>query len=210
MTFAPNSYANQITMNKFLRLSVALVAIGASFNAQSADITVTDSGSGTGTVTWTNDNVYHLDGFVFVNSGQVLTIEEGTVIKGLPGTGADASALVVARGGQIIAIGTAAQPIIFTCESDPLDGSLPYDTRGQWGGLLILGSASLNSTPGETQIEGIPDTEPRGLYGGTNDGDSSGTLKYVSIRHGGTDIGAGNEINGLTFGGVGSGTIVEH
>ncbi|MEZ4799223.1 MAG: hypothetical protein R2809_05460 [Flavobacteriales bacterium] len=73
-----------------------------------------------------------------------------------------------------------------------------------------MGSATLNSTPGETQIEGIPETEPRGIYGGSNDTDDSGILRYVSIRHGGTDIGAGNEINGLTLGGVGSGTVIEH
>lgn len=197
-------------MNKFLRFGALAIAV-ASFNAvNAADIIVTDSGSGTGTTTWTSDNVYFLDGFVFVNSGQVLTIEAGTVIKGMPGTGADASALVVARGGQLFAEGTSTSPIIFTGEGDPLDGSLPFDSRGLWGGLIILGNAQLNSTPGETQIEGIPDTEPRGLYGGTNNADNSGTITYVSIRHGGTDIGAGNEINGLTLGGVGSGTIIDY
>ncbi|MEO0405068.1 MAG: T9SS type A sorting domain-containing protein, partial [Bacteroidota bacterium] len=123
---------------------------------------------------------------------------------------ADASALVVARGGQIMAEGTAESPIVFTYEADPLDGSVPYSTRGQWGGLIVLGNAGLNSTPGQTQIEGIPETEPRGLYGGDNDEDNSGVLRYISIRHGGTDIGAGNEINGLTLGGVGSETVVEY
>ncbi len=171
---------------------------------------ISDDGSGTGTTTWTNDNVYILDGFVFVNEGQVLTIEEGTVIKGMPGTGADASALIVARGGQIFAEGTAEEPIIFTFEADPLDGSTPFDTRGEWGGLIVLGDAQLNSTPGETQIEGIPETEPRGLYGGDNDEDNSGVIRYVSVRHGGSDIGAGNEINGITLGGVGSGTTIEY
>lgn len=179
-------------------------------NATAADIIVTDDGSGTGTTTWTNDNTYILDGFVFVNDGQVLTIQEGTVIKGMSGTGADASALIVARGGQIFANGTADAPIVFTFEEDPLDGSIPYDTRGQWGGLIVLGDATLNSSPGETQIEGIPETEERGLYGGSNDASNSGEIHYISIRHGGSDIGAGNEINGLTLGGVGSGTVIEH
>lgn len=197
-------------MNKLLRFGALALSV-ASFSAvQAADIIVTDNGSGTGTTTWTSDNVYILDGFIFVNSGQVLTIQEGTVIKGMPGTGSDASALIVARGGQIFAQGTSVNPIIFTAESDPLDGSLPFDSRGLWGGLIVLGNAQLNSTPGETQIEGIPDTEPRGLYGGTNDADNSGTLTYISIRHGGTDIGAGNEINGLTLGGVGSATIIDY
>ena len=148
----------------------------------------------------------YLDGFVFVNDGDTLTIEAGTVIKGAPGTQADASALIVARGAYIVAEGTAEEPIIMTFEGDPLDGSIPYTTKGQWGGLILLGSAKLNSVPGESAIEGIPTSEARGLYGGDNDEDNSGVLKYISVRHGGTDIGAGNEINGLTFGGVGSGT----
>ena len=87
---------------------------------------------------------------------------------------------------------------------------MPLDARGLWGGVIILGRASLNSEPGETPIEGIPTTEPRGIYGGDDDGDNSGVFRYVSIRHGGTDIGAGNEINGLTMGGVGSGTVIEY
>ena len=95
-----------------------------------------------------------------------------------------------------------------TAEAD--DGTLAATDRGLWGGLIILGSGVLNSTPGETQIEGIPTNEARGLYGGTNNADNSGLLKYVSIRHGGTDIGDANEINGLTLGGVGSGTVIEY
>lgn len=173
---------------------------------------ITDDGTGVGTTTWTKDKVYILDGFVFVNSGQILTIEAGTVIKGRAGQGTDASALVVARGGKIVAQGTAANPIIFTAEQDDVTKSddIPAGASGLWGGLIVLGNAGLNSTPGESAIEGIPTTETRGLYGGSNDADNSGTLSYVSIRYGGTDIGAGNEINGLTFGGVGSGTTVDH
>lgn len=173
-------------------------------------VTVTDYGKGTGTITWTSDKTWVLDGFVFVNSGQTLTIEAGTVIKGKPGIEADASALIVARGGMISAVGTSSDPIIFTAEADQLNGNIGKDQRGLWGGVIILGEASLNSNPGETAIEGIPTSETRGLYGGTDDTDNSGTLKYVSIRHGGTDIGEGNEINGLTLGGVGSGTTIEY
>lgn len=204
--------SNKRHMKIFTRLSTLLLLFGLTFSQSSLAevIIISDNGSGTGTSTWTSDNVYLLDGFVFVSDGQILTIEAGTVIKGMPGSGADASALVVARGGKLMAMGTADAPIIFTFEADALDGSTPYDTRGQWGGLIILGAAGLNSTPGETQIEGIPETEPRGLYGGSNDEDDSGTIQYISIRHGGTDIGAGNEINGLTLGGVGNGTTIEH
>ena len=172
--------------------------------------TIAASANGTGTVTWSKDTVYLLDGFVFVNSGQTLTIEAGTIIKGKSGVGASASALIVANGATINANGTSAAPIIMTYENDPLDGTTPLSTQGEWGGLIVLGDASLNSTPGSTQIEGIPTTETRGLYGGSNDADNSGTIKYVSIRHGGTDIGAGNEINGFTLGGVGSGTTIDY
>ena len=196
-------------MKHFLQLAFISIALACAAPSL-AQVVVTDDGSGTGTTTWTSDNTYVLDGFVFVNDGDVLTIEAGTVVKGRGGSGADASALVVARGGQIQANGTAEAPIVFTFEDDALDGSTPYDVRGQWGGVILLGSAQLNSSPGETQIEGIPDTEPRGLYGGDDDMDGSGTMTYVSIRHGGTDIGAGNEINGLTLGGVGSGTSLHH
>lgn len=170
-------------------------------------ITVTDN---TGTITWTKNNVYLLDGFVFVNSGDVLTIEAGTVVKGKAGTGASAAALIVAKGAKINACGTATNPIIFTFEADPLNGSVGMTTTGQWGGLILLGDAGLNTVPATQNIEGIPTSEPRGSYGGSNDLDNSGSLCYVSIRHGGTDIGAGNEINGLTLGGVGAGTSIHH
>lgn len=164
----------------------------------------------TNTTTWSKDTIYIIDGFVFVEDGDSLTIEAGTVVKAKPGQGVNASALIVARGGYIDAQGTASEPIIFTAITDDLNGSVPTLARGLWGGIIILGNAVLNSTPGETNIEGIPTTEVRGLYGGNDDTDNSGIIKYVSIRHGGTDIGSGNEINGLTLGGVGSGTTINY
>ena len=170
--------------------------------------TIPVSGS-TGTTTWTSNNVYILTGYVFVESGQILTIEPGTVVKGAPGSGVDASALIVTKGGQLIADGTAESPIIFTFEGDPLDGSVAYDTRGQWGGIIILGNATTNFG-GPAQIEGIPTDNNLAEYGGDNDADNSGILRYVSIRHGGTELGAANEINGLTLAGVGSGTTIDH
>ncbi len=171
---------------------------------------ITDLGGGTGTVTWTNDKDYLISGFVFVNDGQVLTIEAGTVIRAKTGQGSMASALIVARGGKIIAEGTNTEPIIFTAESDDLEGSVPIEARGLWGGLIILGNAPVNTEEGEDNIEGLPVSEPRALYGGIDEDDNSGILRYISIRHGGTDIGEGNEINGLTLGGVGRQTIVEY
>jgi sulfur transfer protein SufE len=186
--------------------------------AAAADIAVSDGGVNdiVGNTTWTSDNVYLLEGRVFVEAGETLTIEPGVVIKGKPGSNENASALVVARGGKIFAEGTAADPIIFTAEADDMGD--PFDLgptdRGRWGGLIVLGAATLNSpaaagSPIMDNIEGIPTSEPRGQFGGSDDNDNSGVIRYVSIRHGGVSIGSNNEINGLTLGGVGRGTTVE-
>ncbi|NOY58199.1 MAG: T9SS C-terminal target domain-containing protein, partial [Calditrichaeota bacterium] len=176
-------------------------------------VTVTDADiPANATVYWTADKTYLLDGRVFVDAGAVLNIEAGTVIKGKPGQGENASALIVARGGKIYAEGTATNPIIFTSENDDINNpTIPAaNESGLWGGVILLGNAVINVPGGETNIEGIPTTESRGLYGGSDDDDCSGVLRYVSIRHGGTEIGEGNEINGLTLGAVGRGTLVSH
>ena len=201
---------------KKLYILLFVVVLGFGYSCRKSDIiiedttNISDDGSGTGTITWTKDKEYLLEGFVFVNPGQTLTIEAGTVIRAKTGQGENATALIIARGGKIIAEGTENEPIIFTVEGDDLEGSVPVESRGLWGGLIILGNAPLNSESGESKIEGIPITEPRGIYGGNSSNDNSGIIKYVSIRHGGTNIGEGNEINGLTLGGVGSGTNIEH
>ncbi len=178
--------------------------------ATSTEKVIKDNGAGTGTTTWSTGDTIILEGLVFVNDGDILTIEPGVVVKGKPGTGENASALIVARGAKIYANGTAEQPIIFTAYADQLNGNLSKTDKGLWGGLIILGNGNLNSDPGETAIEGIPTSEPRGIYGGSDDTDDSGELRYISIRHGGTDIGEANEINGLTLGGVGSSTLIEY
>lgn len=167
-------------------------------------------------VTWTNDYVYILDGFVFVNDGQTLNIDPGTMIKGEPGSGENASALVVARGGQIYADGNPdsddpadADPIIFTAKAD--DGSgLGRDVRGEWGGVILLGDAELNSEPGVTSVEGVPGDEPRSEYGGTNNNHDVGVFRFVQIRHSGSQLEAGDEIQALTLGGVGRQSTVEY
>ena len=163
--------------------------------------------------------IWLIKGRVSVIDGTTLTIPAGTIIKAASGTGADASTLIVARGGKIIANGTADNPIIMTAAADNIEvgGTYPesgpalnVDTRGLWGGLLILGKApcSFKSDVTELQIEGIPTSDTNGLYGGSVADDNSGSFQYISIRHGGAEIGEGNEINGLTLGGVGSGTTV--
>lgn len=173
-------------------------------------VTISDNGGGTGTTTWTADKEYLLDGVVFVNEGQTLTIEPGTVIRAETGQAENASALVVTRGGKIVAEGTPENPIIFTVKGDDLEGSVPIENNGLWGGVIILGNAPVNAPDGEGAIEGLPMEDPRTLYGGSNENDNSGIIKYVSIRHGGTKLEDGDEINGLTLGGVGNGTTLEY
>lgn len=176
------------------------------------------TGSLTADETWTADNIYQLNKKVVVPNGITLTINPGTIIKGAPGTGTLASALIVARGGTINAQGTAEQPIIFTSTADNITcgetagTNLDQNDRGLWGGLLVLGNApcSFSGDILEAQIEGIPAADTFGLYGGSNPNDSSGNLQYISIRHGGALIGEGNEINGLTLGGVGAGTTISN
>ena len=177
--------------------------------------TINVTGMLSGANTWTSNNTYILNQKVVVDAGATLTIEAGTVIKGSAGAGSLASALVVARGGQIFANGTADAPIIMTSVADNLDGNLDPsspDTQGLWGGLLVLGNApcSFEGDVVEAQIEGIPADDTFGLYGGNDPSDNSGVITYVSVRHGGAVIGENNEINGITLGGVGNGTVIEN
>ena len=176
------------------------------------------SGALTENTTWKADKIYELASKIVVEDGITLTIAPGTIIKGRTGSGSLATALLVARGGKIIAEGTSEKPIIFTSIEDNIEigqlagTNLTADDKDKWGGLIILGKAPISAENGdtETQIEGIPPEDSFGLYGGDLSNDNSGILKYVSIRHGGAEIGAGNEINGLTLGGVGSGTTLDY
>jgi len=160
---------------------------------------------------WTADQHYLLSGYVYVTSGHTLTIDAGTIIKGDKAT---KGALIIEQGAKIIAIGTAAKPIVFT--SNQPQGQRNY---GDWGGVILCGKAPVNwtaapKTDGTTgtvpagfgQIEG----GPRSLYGGTDLHDNSGTLQYIRIEFGGVAFSQDNEINGLTLGGVGDGTIIDH
>ena len=169
-------------------------------------------------MTLTADNVWTLDGRVSVTSGATLTIEPGTIIKGMAGTGADASSLIIARGAKVMANGTADKPIIFTSITDNIKvgqkagTNLTLSDRGLWGGVLILGNAPVSLEGGavEGQVEGIPASDTNAKFGGTNASDNSGVFNYVSIRYAGTIIAPDNEINGLSLGGVGSGTTISN
>lgn len=142
---------------------------------------------------------YTLKGYVYFTSGATLTIPEGTIIK------SDVSqkgALIIERGAKIQATGSASKPIVFT--SGKAAGSR---ARGDWGGIIILGKAPTNRpTSPAPVIEGGVDR----VYGGTNANDTSGTMRYCRIEWAGIAAEPGSEINGLTLGGVGSGTTLEY
>lgn len=140
--------------------------------------------------------VYTLKGWVYICDGAELTIEPGTVIKGDKATKA---ALIVERGGKLIAQGTADAPIVFTSAQAP-----GQRRPGDWGGVIICGKAKNNQS--EMQIEGGPRTK----HGGNDDADNSGVLSFVRIEFGGFPFKADQEINGLTLGSVGSGTKIDH
>lgn len=166
------------------------------------------TGNLTGTVNWSNDTVYLLKGKVYVKAGATLNIAPGTLIKGDKST--PGSALIVTRGAQIFAVGTAAQPIVFTSSETPGNRAM-----GDWGGLVIAGNATINVSGGIGTFEGgnlaNPDGTPSdGQYGGLNDLDNSGELKYVRIEYAGFAYAPNNELNSLTMGGVGSGTKISY
>ncbi len=155
-------------------------------------------------------NVYKLRGLVYVTNGAILTIEPGTKIVGeLNRQGG----LIITRSCKIIADGTIDKPIVFTSEA-----SSPV--RGDWSGLVILGNAptnaSFNGVQGVGEIEGgVNNSDGLGLYGTPvtqlqNPVDNSGILRYVRIEYAGYAFLPDKEINGLTFGGVGSGTVVDN
>ncbi|MGZ8537896.1 MAG: hypothetical protein ACXWV9_06495 [Flavisolibacter sp.] len=148
---------------------------------------------------------YKMKGTVYLVDGAKLTIQPGVTIQGEK---TSRGALVVTRGTQIIANGTATQPVVFTS-----DQASPQ--RGDWGGIVILGraktNASFNGVAGVGEIEGgVNNAEGLGLYGGADDNDNSGVLKFVRIEYAGYAFLPDKELNGITFGGVGKGTVVDH
>lgn len=156
----------------------------------------TISGNITTNTTWKAEGTYVLSGFVYVDNNAVLTIEPGTIIKGDRAT---KGSLIIKPGAKIVAVGTQDKPIVFTSNQ-------PAGQRaaGDWGGLVILGKAPVNKTPAVIEGENVS------TFGGTDPADNSGQLKYVRIEFAGIAFETDREINGLTFGGVGSGTQVDY
>jgi hypothetical protein len=148
--------------------------------------------------TLTCDTVWVLTGITFVNSG-TLTIEPGTTVIGTAGT-----ALVITAAATIDAVGTPDAPIVMT-SINALDGT---PARGDWGGLALIGSATINVEGGESIAEGFSDNPP--TYGGTDDAHACGTLSYLRVEWAGNEVSPGNELNGITFYACGRGTTVDH
>lgn len=177
-------------------------------------ITTTDAGETvlttaeiTASTTWSG-TVRLPNEFVFVRPPAVLTILPGTRIVGQP-----SSAVVVTRGARIVADGTRERPIVFTSVSAVTPGMTPR--RGDWGGLVMLGAATINRAggdagAGENQIEGIDAADSRGRYGGSDDEHDCGTLRYVRIDYAGKVLARDNELNSLTLGGCGRGTVIDY
>ena len=158
---------------------------------------------------WYADTAYEMAGKVVVEEGVTLFIEAGTVVKARDGQGSLSTALIIAQGGKIQATGTTEAPIVFTSIYDN-GTNLDETDMGLWGGIVVLGYAPISADAATALIEGLPANEPFAVYGGNNIHDNSGVLKYVSIRHAGTLLGDGNELNGLTLGGVGSATVIDN
>ena len=158
---------------------------------------------------WYADTAYEMAGKVVVEEGVTLFIEAGTVVKARDGQGSLSTALIIAQGGKIQATGTTEAPIVFTSIYDN-GTNLDETDMGLWGGIVILGYAPISADAATALIEGLPANEPFAVYGGNNIHDNSGVLEYVSIRHAGTLLGDGNELNGLTLGGVGSATVIDN
>lgn len=191
---------------KKLLLSLTFAAgMFVAVNAQTVNV----SSDITTNTTWTSNNIYLLQGWIYVRAGATLTIEPGTIVKG---ENSSQGALIIERDAKIYAQGTAQQPIIFT--SDKPVGQRSY---GDWGGVIICGRAACNlpanSGTGTAAGEGVIEGGVGSIFGGgatPNDQDSSGVLSYVRIEFGGIPFQPNNEINGLTCGAVGSKTKIDH
>ncbi len=179
---------------------------GGTGGGSTAGETITLKGKITTDTTLRAKNTYILDGLVYMTNNATITIEPGTVIQGKYTD--PVGGLVITRGAKIVAKGTADKPIVFTSAS-----SSPKS--GDWAGIVILGkaktNASFNGTSGVGEIEGgVNDAAGSGLYGGTDDADSSGALQFVRIEYAGYAFLPDKEINSLTLGGVGSKTVIDH
>ncbi len=208
-------------MKKLINYALGALILLSSCRKIQEDVIIYQNGNGGGSDTTDNlvlegkisadrtlkaGKTYKIRGIVYVVNNARLTIEPGTTIQGEKGA-TSRGTLVITRGAQLIADGTSANPILFTS-----DQSSP--ARGDWGGIVVLGNAktnaSYNGVQGVGSVEGgVNNAEGLGLYGGTNDADNSGVLRYVRIEYAGYAYLPDNELNGLTLAGVGNSTVVD-
>ncbi|HEU5155174.1 MAG TPA: hypothetical protein VFU03_10620 [Gemmatimonadales bacterium] len=188
--------------------------------------TVTVSGTISNDTTWTNTKIIRLDGIVRVNGGATLTIQPGSQIEGLKvSTAGSPSALYIERDGRIEAVGLPQQPIVFTCDQ-------AVKTKGCWGGVVIAGNGQINGGQGtaantdanspviagraatggclEQDYEGSgPNPVTLLRFGGCNNADSSGVVKFARFEYGGFIFASNKELNNFTLGAVGSKTVID-
>jgi hypothetical protein len=200
--------------NKILILSIAIALFTSCERDTTSEIVININQEGTSTgddtvnltpatgtitedITLEADTEYLLTGATIVSSGVTLTIEPGTIIKAEAGPNVY---LAIEQGAQIMAEGTASNPIIFTSNSTA-------PSAGDWGGIILLGRAPVNSVTGTStatsEIGNLP-------YGGNVADDNSGILRYVRVQYSGGAADGQSENNGFSFYGIGSGTTIEY
>lgn len=217
-------------MKKYIFYLAALTAVAVTgcrkieMDGQTQYIIVNGGGTSSKTVTLsgriTKDTTLYakdeniLKGLVYITNGVTLTVEKGATVKG-SFSGSDVAALIISRGGKIMAQGTATEPIIFT-------SSAQNPQSGDWGGIVLCGKASINTsyngTNGLYQVEGgVDNAQGDGLAGSGDalaptpiDTDNSGTMSYVRVQYAGYAFQPDKEINSMTLAAVGSGTTIDH
>jgi len=204
-------------MNK--KAMIALMGLTAAGIASAANIDVTSDI--TTSTKWTSNNVYNLTKQIFVRPGATLTINAGTRVESTANVG---GSLAVSRGARIYVNGTKDAPVVMTSSND---NGTPRIACNEWGNLTLMGKGLIaastdahrsrpnnTKTPtglNEVQMEGLTaDGVNEVVYGGADDNDDSGSIKYLSLRYGGKVIGLGNELNGLSMGGIGRETDVDY
>jgi hypothetical protein len=154
----------------------------------------------TADTTWGCDTAVLLTGRTFVTENATLTVEDGTWVFAEEG-----AALIVTKGAKLAAKGEATSPVVFTSALPRADRA-----RGDWGGVVLLGGATINVPGGTNQIEGLEVTDVRGEYGGEDDAFNCGSIEYTRIEYAGDEFSIDNELNGLTLGACGTGTKLSH
>jgi hypothetical protein len=196
----------------------SLATLGTAGAAQAADIVVNTNI--TTSTTWTANNVYNLTAQVYVEPGATLTIEAGTIVASNQGS------LAVVRGGDLIIQGTKENPVVFTSSADratwigdDIKTSQWRLAANEWGNITIMGEGYISTclvgntafpdAGNEADMEGLTTGPSFDRFGGGNDDDDSGSISYLSLRYGGKVVGLGNELNGLSLGGIGRGTDIQ-